>query len=273
MSFTRTLRAVGGAAVAGALLFGTAPVASADSIRDSQWPLTSFSADKVWKVSTGKGVTVAVIDNGVNGDHQDLKGNVLAGKNFSTGAPADHETKNEHGTEMASIIAGHGHGAGGASGVMGLAPDAKILPIKYWDSDGTYLSTTSWAEPLRYAVDHGATVINMSFIDPQMSDDEKQAVAYAVKHDVVLVAGAGNSGVSTREYPAAADGVIAVGAVGPTLKIWEDSNFGPHLLLAAPGQQIRVASASGGYDASKGTSDATAYVSAAAACFALSSRT
>ena len=74
MSFTRTLRAVGGAVVAGALLFGSAPTALADQIRDDQWPLKSFDAENMWKVSTGKGVTVAVIDAAVNGDHPDLKG-------------------------------------------------------------------------------------------------------------------------------------------------------------------------------------------------------
>jgi type VII secretion-associated serine protease mycosin len=266
MSFTRTLRAVGGAVVVGALLFGSAPVASADQIRDEQWPLVSFQAEKVWKVATGKGVTVALMDNGVNGDHTDLKGSVLPGKSFSTGDPANQETKNNHGTSMASIVAGHGHGPGDTEGVMGLAPDAKILPVKVSDGDGgAAFAQGSIAEPLRYAVDQGAKIVNMSFAGYSLSMDEKQAIAYAVKKDVLLVAGSGNTGTGDLRYPAAAAGVVAVGAVGPDLRIWEDSNYGSHLLLAAPGRQIRSAGATEEYQASKGTSDATAYVSAAAA--------
>ncbi|MDX6313234.1 MAG: hypothetical protein QOF44_2698, partial [Streptomyces sp.] len=184
MSFTRMLRAVGGAVVAGALLFGTAPVASADSIRDDQWPLTAFNAEKIWTVSTGKGVTVAVIDNGVDGSHPDLTGNVLPGKDFIGSGTADHEASNLHGTAMASLIAGHGHGSGGSQGVKGLAPDAKNLPIKYQNSDGTSFSGNGdWAEELRYAVDQGASVVNMSFVTYSLSNEEESAVAYAAEHD------------------------------------------------------------------------------------------
>lgn len=265
MSFTRTLRAVSGAAVVGALLFGTASAASADQVRDDQWALGYLSAGKAWSQSTGKGITVAVIDNGVNGSHPDLAGNVLPGKNFSSGDPADRETRNNHGTGMASIIAGHGHGSGGSQGVKGLAPDAKILPIKNWDSDGSTLTNTL-AEPLRYAVDHGAKVVNMSFAGVgSLRDDEKQAVAYAVSKDVLLIAGSGNDRSAHYYYPAAEPGVLAVGAVDQGGKIWEDSNYGPHLLLSAPGRQIRSAAASQPYQYTRGTSDATAYVSGAAA--------
>ncbi|MFF9482375.1 type VII secretion-associated serine protease mycosin [Streptomyces sp. NPDC014733] len=265
MSFTRTLRAVSGAAVAGALLFGTAPVASADQVREDQWALRSLSADKAWQVSTGKGVTVAVIDNGVDGQHPDLKGSVLEGQNFSTGSPADQETENDHGTSMASIIAGHGHGPGGSQGVKGLAPDAKILAIKDSDSDESEY-TDGIAKPLRFAVDHGAKVVNMSFAGAgALTQEEKDAVAYAMKKDVLLVAGSGNTGSGNSYYPAAAPGVIAVGAVSQDGKIWENSNYGSHLLLSAPGVHIRSAAATEPYQFTRGTSDATAYVSGAAA--------
>ncbi|WP_244308526.1 type VII secretion-associated serine protease mycosin, partial [Streptomyces monomycini] len=254
-----------GAVVVGALLFGTASAASADQVRDDQWALDYLSANQAWSQSTGKGVTVAVIDNGVNGSHPDLTGNVLPGKNFSSGDPADHETRNNHGTGMASIIAGHGHGSGGSQGVKGLAPDAKILPIKTWDSDGNTLSN-SMAEPLRYAVDQGAKVVNMSFAGVgSLRDDEKQAVAYAASKDVLLVAGSGNNGSSYSYYPAAEPGVLAVGAVNQEGKVWDHSNYGPHLLLSAPGRNIRSAAASQPYQYTRGTSDATAFVSAAAA--------
>ncbi|MER7028808.1 MULTISPECIES: type VII secretion-associated serine protease mycosin [Streptomyces] len=265
MSFTRTLRAVSGAAVAGALLFGTAPVASADQMRDQQWALNSLRAEEAWKVSTGKGVTVAVIDSGVDGSAPDLKGNVLPGKNFSTGDPADQETVNNHGTSMASLIAGHGHGPGNSDGVMGLAPDAKILPVKLSNSENATYGAT-YAGPLRYAVDHGAKVVNMSIGDPVTpTEEESSAIAYAVKHDVLLVASSGNEGSGNANYPAAAPGVLGVGASDRHQKVWEESNYGPHLMLTAPGVEIRSAAASKPYRYASGTSDSTAYVSAAAA--------
>ncbi|MFB7636669.1 S8 family serine peptidase [Streptomyces sp. NPDC056149] len=270
MSFTRTLRAVGGAVVAGALLFGTAPIASADQIRNEQWPLQQYDAGSIWKVSTGKGVTVAVLDSPVYGSHPDLSGSVLPGKNFNTGSPADQGTgaAADHGTAMASLIAGHGHGAGGADGVKGLAPDAKILPVTI--PDGSQ-GQVNFAQQLRYAVDQGAKVVNMSFVtgESTASPDEQQAIDYARKHDVLLVAGAGNEGVATPAIPAAAPGVLAVGAVDNHGEVWKKSNFGPHVKLTAPGVNIRSASPivdiNGKYRLADGTSDSTAYVSAAAA--------
>ncbi|WP_030414178.1 S8 family serine peptidase [Streptomyces sp. NRRL S-1448] len=273
MSFTRTLRAVGGAVVAGALLFGTAPVASADQIRNDQWPLQKFDAESIWKISTGKGITVAVIDDPVDASHPDLKGSVLPGKNFITGGTADHQNgDHDHGTSMASLIAGHGHGPGGSEGVKGLAPDAKILPIGTASGSSDEipkLGTAGLAAPIRYAVDHGAKIVNMSFVEgsSQLTADEKQAIDYARKHDVLLIAGSGNDGVDTPRLPAAAPGVLAVGAVNHNGYVWENSNYGSHLKLTAPGVEIRGA---GGtpekpYHLANGTSDATAYVSAAAA--------
>ncbi|MGW3012549.1 S8 family serine peptidase [Streptomyces sp. NPDC001219] len=273
MSFTRTLRAVGGAVVAGALLFGTAPVALADQIRKDQWPLTAFGADDIWKVSTGKGVTVAVIDDPVDGTHPDLEGNVLPGKNlFGGGGTADEAYgKREHGTSMASLIAGHGHGPGGGEGVKGLAPDAKILPvgIDLGDSekhDNFGDGTKSYAEALRYAVDHGAKIVNMSFeVGPNPSPVEQAAVDYARKKDVLVVAASGNSHSGLVRNPASVPGVLAVGAVDVDLKVWKYSNYGPHIKLLAPGVHIRSAGVEDPYRLANGTSDAAAYVSAAAA--------
>ncbi|MCW7985882.1 hypothetical protein XF35_11335 [Streptomyces platensis subsp. clarensis] len=120
MNFTRTLRAVGGAMVVGALLFGTAPVASADQIRHDQRPLRSFGADDVWKVSTGKGVTVAVIDAPVDGSHPDLKGNVLPGRSFliserAAGTADSPYDEREHGTSMALPALSEGAPEAGAA--------------------------------------------------------------------------------------------------------------------------------------------------------------
>ncbi len=242
MSFTRTLRAVGGAAVAGALLFGAAPTALADQNREDQWPLKSFDAESIWKVSTGKGVTVAVIDEAVNGSHPDLKGNVLPGKSFIDGGRGDRATTENHGTGMASLIAGHGHGAGGADGVMGLAPDAKILPIARPEV-GAGTGNTALGDWIKYAVDHDASVVNLSIATSFLSSADKQALAYAAKKDVLVVAGAGNDGKNEISALAAAPGVVAVGAVDKAGKVWEKSNSGRQMMLSAPGVEITSASA------------------------------
>ncbi|MGW1837187.1 S8 family serine peptidase [Streptomyces sp. NPDC002067] len=264
MSFTRKLRVVGGAVVAGALLFGTAPVASADEIRDAQWPLKAFSAEKIWALSTGKGVTVAVIDDGVDSSHPDLKGNVLPGKSFEDGGSSEPKDGDTHGTQMASEIAGHGHGAGGASGVKGLAPDAKILPVR--DSG---MTEKGFGPAIRYAVDHGASIINISQAVSTKSADDEAAIAYALKHDALVVTSSGNEGKGAEaiEYPGSYPGVLTVGGVQNSGEIWSKSNYGPPVLLSAPAVGIVSAGNSGTsmYQKGTGTSDATAYVSASLA--------
>ncbi|GGW88323.1 S8 family serine peptidase [Streptomyces noursei] len=266
MSFTRTLRAVGGAVVAGALLFGTAPVASADQIRDAQWPLKAFNADEIWKISTGKGVTVAVIDNGVQSQHPDLKGNVLPGKSFEDGGSAEPKGGDTHGTSMAANIAGHGHGPGGESGVKGLAPDAKILPLR--DDGGR---PDGLASSIRYAVDKGASIVNISMTG-NSSPGESEAISYALKHNVLIFAGAGNDGKGgpdAIQYPARYPGVVAVGGVqnAGNGEIWPGSNYGPQVMLTGPAVDIVSAGDSGTskYQKDTGTSDATSFASATAA--------
>lgn len=253
--------------LAGVLLAAVSTGASrADSVRDSQWPLATYRAESaVWPVSQGDGATVAVIDSGVLKDHRDLTGQVLAGKDF-TGANTDGTVDTDgHGTGMASLIAGHGHGDG--AGIMGLAPKAKILPVRI-PLEGESISTQSeLAMAIRYAVDHGASVINMSLGGLSGTDpEERAAVKYAVDKDVVLVASTGN-GANAVEYPAAFPGVVAVGAVDRNGQLWSKSTVGPETTLVAPGADIPRASAksTSGQATANGTSDATAYVSATAA--------
>ncbi|WP_266269643.1 type VII secretion-associated serine protease mycosin [Kitasatospora purpeofusca] len=253
--------------LAGGLLATTAvPASRADSVRDAQWPLAAYRAESaIWPVSQGDGVTVAVVDTGVLKDHQDLTGQVLAGADF-TGESTDGSVDTDgHGTGMASLIAGHGHGAG--AGIMGLAPKAKILPIRITLGENPPSGRSEIAKAIRYAVDHGANVVNMSIGGPVGTDsEERAAVKYAVAKDVVMVAGTGNE-TSSVGYPAAFPGVVAVGAVDRNGQLWSKSNVGPETTLVAPGADIPRASAksTSGQGIANGTSDATAYVSATAA--------
>ncbi|MFE3881631.1 type VII secretion-associated serine protease mycosin [Streptomyces lydicus] len=268
MTFKRWMKATCGTALLCAVSsVHLAPPAAADSIRDHQWALSAFDADAMEKVSTGRGVTVAVVDTGVDGTHPDLIGNVLPGKDFlSGGGRADREKGNVHGTAMASLIAGHGHGPRNAAGIKGLAPDAKILPLRV-NVDGKlqFGSIKGEARAIRYAVDHGASVINLSLASPNSAPDLEESVRYAQQKGAVVVAGAGNDGVGKPNYPASLPGVISVGAVDSSGRIWEKSNYGSNNLLAAPGVDNYSAGLNHQYQTESGTSDATAYVSATAA--------
>jgi len=264
LRFRRALGVMGTGALTGAMLLGPAPTASADDIRDRQWALPAFDADKIWNHSTGKGVTVAVVDAGVDASHPDLKGQVLKGKDVTDEGGSAQEDTDGHGTAMAGLIAGRGHGPGGKSGVMGLAPKSKILPIRFQHEDNEL--GTSWADGVRYAVDHGADVINLSLVTTKSTRDQ-EAIEYAITKDVVVVAGTGNEGIKKRNYPAAYPGVVSVGGVDDRGAVWEKSSWGSNTSLVAPAAKnvVTDSTSASGYAIANGTSDATAYVSASAA--------
>ncbi|MFH8406767.1 S8 family peptidase [Streptomyces sp. NPDC018019] len=262
MRVTRTLRAGTGVALTGALLLAAGGTAQADEVRSKQWPLEAFGAKDIWKQATGKGVTVALIENGVRTSHQDLVGQFVPGKDFSRGADGSAALQpgqdiRDHGTAMAGIIAGHGHGPGGAQGIKGLAPGAKIMPLSAYKKE---------SEATRYAADHGADVINMSY-GVTRDADTCESIRYALDKGVIVVAGVGNEGSSKKNYPAACPGVIGVGAVNEYGEAWSRSNYNDTVDLLAPGEKIPFAQgkSDSAYTTSDGTSPAAAYVSAAAA--------
>lgn len=255
-------------ALTGALLLTSAPTASADYVRDQEWVLDVFAMKDTWAETQGEGVTVAVVDSGVDASHPDLTGQVLEGKDFTGGGNAQKDLDG-HGTSMASLIAGHGHGSGEASGMLGLAPKAKILPLRVIETQKDPNHDETWAAAVRYAVDNGAKVINLSFSNDggKTLSDGRAAIAYAQAHDVVVVASAGNDGSIAVDEPAALPGVVSVGAVNKEGNRWDGSNTGKGLTLMAPGVDILAAdmTRSQQYSLSTGTSDSTAYVSATAA--------
>ncbi|WP_162466056.1 S8 family serine peptidase [Streptomyces taklimakanensis] len=230
------------------------PPAAAEIRPDQQWYLDAMEAPELWKVTKGEGVTVAVIDSGVK-PVPGLEDRLLPGKSFSPAASDPHEDTDGHGTEMASLIAG----SGTAGSLQGLAPEAKILPLRTHQS---FSFSVSWskriAEAIRYAVDNGAKVINVSQGKRSLSEDEftriQNAVNYANRQGALIFAASGNDGrrVEKDDYPAVLPGVVAVGAVDETGTVADFSNYGPHLVLSAPGDP-------------GGTSVATALTSATAA--------
>ncbi|MFG2149473.1 type VII secretion-associated serine protease mycosin [Streptomyces sp. NPDC048696] len=264
----RSRSALLGAGVAAALAcsVGTAPVALADDMRSKQWYLDAMDADAMWKVSTGKGITVAVIDTGVRSEPE-LTGRVLDGRDLTASGSARKDTDG-HGTSMAVTIVG----SGADGGVKGLAPDAKILPIKSATGQNEFGEMLTIAKGIRYAADSDARVINISRVGKSPTDSDKQglssAVNYALAKGKLIFAGSGNDGDKGNpiEYPAATPGVVAVGSIGVDGKLSKFSSTGSHLGLAAPGDKIPAHCSDGnGYCEANGTSFATAITSATAA--------
>ncbi|MBG0856623.1 type VII secretion-associated serine protease mycosin [Streptomyces spinoverrucosus] len=253
--------------------------AHADGIRAKQWSLQAMHTEEVWQTTKGAGITVAVLDTGVDDEHPDLAGNVLPTKDMvGFGAGRGDRAWARHGTAMAGIIAGHGHGAGNADGVMGIAPEAKILPVRVILEDGDpargkarKTRGNALADGIRWAADQGADVINLSLGDdsasahPEPAEDE--AVQYALRKGSVVVASAGNGGEKGDHisYPAAYPGVIAATAVD---KFGTRASFSTrrwYATVSAPGVDVVIADPDRKYYEGWGTSAAAAFVSGAVA--------
>ncbi|MEW2355301.1 S8 family serine peptidase [Spirillospora sp. NPDC029432] len=273
-----------GTAAAGRQAAGTPvaePAAPFDQIRAREWHLNAMRVPRAWKWSKGENVTVAVLDTGVDQRHPDLAGRVTEGPDL-TGGTREPGSRfwGLHGTSMASIIAGHGNGPGGQRGVIGVAPESRILSIRVtWENDDPQRQSTNGvtrnrdavAQGIRYAVDHGAQIINMSLGGGRLFYDgnstEESAIRYALSKGVVLIASAGNDGAgpNRNNYPAAYRGVIAVGALDRRLKLWKDSNRRQYVAVCAPGVEIVSADSSNGYVVGTGTSPSSAIVAGVAA--------
>ncbi|GAA2515933.1 S8 family serine peptidase [Pilimelia columellifera] len=243
-----------------------AAVTANDHFRSQQWALDRIAVPGAWQRTTGSAeVTVAVIDTGVSA-HPDLPvGRIVAGHDFvndDANAADDHG----HGTQVATTIAGAGNDAGGGyhGGAAGVCWSCKIMPIKVLASDG-YGWYSDIAAGIRWAADHDADVINLSLGGPSTDALLNEAVAYAVAHDVLVLAAAGNDGVSSRQYPAAIAGVLSVGASTSADARYSWSNYGSSWVdVAAPGCVITGGRFSSWYSFC-GTSAATPVVAGVAA--------
>lgn len=251
------------------------PADGRDPHIEEPWPQNAFDPESVvWPHSTGKGVLVAVIDSGVDADHPQLKrsGKVLRGQDFfMQGVSRGNFDCGSHGTAVASIIA-----ADPVKGIgfAGLAPDAKILPVRIAERDISDSSGVQRIEPtflargIRYAADQGAEVINLSVAGLNDSDRVRAAVKYAQRKDAVVVAAVGapaqNEPAGLPSYPASYPGVLGVAAVDPSGQP-HSSRFGEQADVVAPGADVLGATRVSGHDYWEGSSFATPFVSATAA--------
>ena len=234
-----------------------------DPLLDQQWGLTAIGAPSVWTISRGAGVTVAVIDSG-SGPHPDLDANLDAGRTmfgFIDSAGEIDVDVAGHGSHVAGIIAAVADNAIGGSGV---APQSRILPIRVLDSLGSG-DSKDVSKAVRFAVDSGVSVINLSLGGSTESTSLTAAIQYAVDRNVLVVAAAGNGAAdSTPKWPGASDLTIAVTAVDRYNSVTSFDQRGDYIDIAAPGSSI-LSTASYDYKIQSGTSMAAAFVSGAAA--------
>jgi subtilisin family serine protease len=283
----RLLAACLAACLAPVIALGAATPAGADAVRSQQmWVLNAIHAPAAWAQTRGAGVTVAVIDSGVKPSVSDLAGSVETGPDLSgVQTPSSNPAWGVHGTWMASLIAGHGH-AGGSAGILGVAPQAKILSIRVVTDQGDPQFQRYEREPsarvqralataIRYATARGVSVISMSLGYGAASRPVRAAIEQAMDHGVVVVASSGNSGdvpgsprhrkVAPYSFPADYPGVVGVGAVGQDGAPASFSSDNLSVEVAAPGVRVPAQGRDGRYWLVSGTSPACALTAGVAA--------
>ncbi|MFG3033945.1 S8 family serine peptidase [Streptomyces sp. NPDC048253] len=255
--------------MAAVLSIGLAPSASAADVQSQQWYLSAMKADEMWKVSTGKGVKVAVVDTGVNPETPSLKGQVLVDEVLKAAGYKATEDYVGHGTSMAELIAGTGAGGG----LKGLAPNAKIVPyriaLKGLDSKAEIAKAPEEAAVIRAIADSDVKIINMSFGGNIDFPDVRAAVKYAQSKGKLMFASAGNDAEVKNfiGYPAAYPYVVGVAASDESGTAGKFSEHGNYVDLAAPGLDMPAwcDNTFRSYCGGSGTSMSAAIASASAA--------
>ncbi|MDI3240494.1 S8 family serine peptidase [Arthrobacter sp. AL08] len=290
----RTASALMAVALAGGALAATltaAPAAHADPWRDKEYWLAESGITKAWEVSRGANVKVAVIDSGVDGKHPDLAGVLAGGVDISgAGSPDGQKSigaKPEHGTLVATMLAGRGHQPAGATatpsagpgpsvapdGIVGVAPEAQLLSVSTWlgsPNPGGKTDQDQIPQAVRWAVDNGARVINISLgsTSPEWPQSWDAAFLYAEQKDVVIVAAAGNRGGGNVQVgaPATIPGVLTVAGLDRKgIASIDSSSQGISIGVAAPAENLIGGLPGGGYAEWAGTSGATPIVAGVAA--------
>ncbi len=269
----RTVAALAAASALGLIGLSAVPAhATTNPVYDKEWALSQFQVTQIRSQyqARGNGVTVAVVDSGVDPTQPDLQGSLVAGINVTNPANPNSDTNdtssNYHGTSVAADIAAHAHGdPNNPQGMYGLATQAKVMPVK--DGNGSGVSAAT-AAGIKYAVDNGARVINLSEASTTASSAVTDAINYALAKNIVVVVGAGNTAAIGGNAPntyATVPGVIDVSAVDQSGKLDPNSHFGSDVTVAAPGVNIEVPYPGGQYGLRSGTSQAAPWVSAEAA--------
>ena len=230
---------------------------------NQQYGPKRINCEQAWDVTQGiSGVKVAIVDTGVDTDHEDISPNYVAGGYDHVNNDNDPEDDQGHGSHCAGIAAGR---INNAKGIAGVAGKCQIMAEKVLDSGGSG-SSSQVAAGITHAADNGADVISLSLGSSSPSTTIQNACSYAYNDKgVLLVAASGNDYSSSVGYPAAFDTVIAVGATDQNDNRCSFSNYGDKLELMAPGKDILSVNMNGGYVHKSGTSMATPHVAGVAA--------
>jgi subtilisin family serine protease len=215
-------------------------------------------------VTGSQEVIIAVIDSGINAEHPEFAGRLVPGYDFVNKDPVPEDTSG-HGTHIAGIIAA---ALDNGEGMAGVCPSCRLMPIKVLNDE----NLSSWSrvvEGIHFAIDHGAQIINISVGSIIPSETLAVAVERAVENGVIVIASAGNYSSDVLYYPAALDGVIAVGATTRKGELWSRSDYGSYVDLVAPGEAIYstyhdLDNLYQGYTYMSGTSMAAPFVSGVA---------
>lgn len=274
----RLLAAVAAAAVATTLVVAGPAAAQAapadDPVRSAEYWLTDYGVEKAWETTRGAGVKIAVIDTGIGRGPVAFDGAVAGGTDVSGAGSPDGRTPvgavdKDHGSWVASLAAGRGTGPD--SGMIGVAPEAQLLSVSVaFGSSAPRPFSDQIADAIRWSVDNGADVINMSLTTnvPDWPESWDDAFLYAFEHDVVIVVAAGNRGSGTTRVgaPATIPGVLTVGGVDRSGKASvEASTQGITIGVTAPSEELIGVSADSTLVSWDGTSGAAPIVAGIAA--------
>lgn len=217
-----------------------------DPFYSSEWHLPMVGAPTAWNTSIGAGITVAILDSGVDATHPDLQGQLVPGWNFYDNNSNTADVYG-HGTKVAGVVAALGNNG---AGVAGVAWGSRVMPIRVTDTSGVG-TLSAFANGLTYAADHGARVANLSF-PVQSSGSTQTAAQYFVNKGGLVFNSAGNYG--TLDSTPASNALVSVTATDSTDTLASWSSYGPYVDVSAPGVGIWTTTVGGGYGGVSGTS-------------------
>lgn len=229
---------------------------------NEQYNLDVINAYEAWLIESGSvDVTVAIIDSGIDTDHQEFVGRIseLSYNAYTEQVGISYvEDDLGHGTNVAGVIAAK---RDNSLGIDGITDNVRLMIIKANNYNEEFFSNSAVARGVIYAVDNGADIINMSLGSTTISTEVKNAIEYAHQQGVFVVAASGNNGLNEDFYPAAYETTISVGSINQTLSLSDFSNYGETLSLVAPGSDIYTTDLNNGYAIVNGTSFSAPHIS------------